>query len=104
MEANNKLHLSEHAQRLLAIQQDKHVAHAQKRLNELRAMSVVEFLAKGITISDAPFELIGRLVSRGWESITYDVKNQTWQAWTTGYRSLQNLTVEQVQDMLEAEE
>lgn len=106
MEKKNEIQLSEHTQHLLAKYQDKIVASRQRQVDELRAMSLIEFLAQGIDISAAPFELKGRLIAKGWTSLIYN-KNKTeagWEAWTTSYRSLQNLTLEQVQDMLEAEE
>ena len=55
-------------------------------------------------INTAPFELKGRLIAKGWQSIAYNQNKAGWEAWTTNYFSLQNLTIEQVQDMLDAEE
>jgi len=104
MEDKDKLQLSEHTQSLLAKYQDKIVASKQKQVEELRAMSLIEFLARGIDLDAAPFELKGRLISQGWKSLIYNHNKAGWEAWTTDYRSLLNLTAEQVQNMLEAEE
>lgn len=104
MEEKDKLHLSEHTQYLLAKYQDKIVAIKQKQVDELRAMSLIEFLARGIDLDNAPFELKGRLIAQGWRSVTYNQNKAGWEAWTTDYRSSINLTTDQIQNMLEAEE
>lgn len=104
MIVKDEMQLSTNIKIMLAKYQDKTVVSEQKQVDKLRAMSLTEFLARGITPESAPFELAGRMLRKGWASLSYDEHKPGWKIYTTGYHSSQYVTEESVQDMLEAEE
>lgn len=104
MEVKDDMQLSTSTKLLLAKYQDRVVQSDQKRVDTLRGMSLVEFLARGISVESAPFELAGRMLRKGWASLSYDKNKPGWQVYTHNYHSTQYVTKEAVQDMLESEE
>jgi hypothetical protein len=103
MEKQSTIKFSEHAQHLLAKYQDQVVKRDQKNIDELRAMTISEFLAKGIGTNGAPFELIGRMQRKGWINLSYNKNTSMWEILDNSY-TRRVIAVEEVIDMLEAEE
>jgi hypothetical protein len=104
MEDTKNIFLSEKATSELLKVKDKLIDKSEIELSMLRSMEPMDVLKRGISAYSAPFELAGRMIRKGWSELSFHKEKNVWRTWDFAFGSSKEVSWQEVENMLTAEE